>query len=354
MSRLRRSLAARDFLTRNGMEEARRVHLQGDASSRAYETVGMEGRPVTILMNSPRMPDGPPIRDGKPYSQIAHLAESVAPFVAIAEALRANGVASPEILAQDLEAGFLLIEHLGSGGFLEGGAPVPERYAAAAALLAAMHGRDWPTGLPLGEGLYRLPAYDREAMLIEVQLMADWYIPFMTGAPLSDSDRQDFLDGWNSVLDGLSDARPTIVLRDYHSPNLIWRPDRSGTDRLGVIDFQDALHGPAAYDVASLAQDARVTIPEELERQTLEAYVAGRAGQPGFDSAGFRNDYAIMAAQRNSKILGIFVRLDRRDGKPHYLAHLPRIRDYLGRALAYEALAPLREVYARFGLEAGK
>ncbi|TKB29565.1 MAG: bifunctional tRNA (adenosine(37)-N6)-threonylcarbamoyltransferase complex ATPase subunit type 1 TsaE/phosphotransferase, partial [Mesorhizobium sp.] len=142
----------------------------------------------------------------------------------------------------------------------------------------------------------------------------------------------------------------TLMLRDFHSPNLIWRADRSGHDRLGVVDVQDALIGPSAYDVASLAMDARVTISPEIEKHTLAAYIAARRAAGAFDENEFRETYAIMAAQRNSKILGIFVRLEKRDGKPYYLKHLPRIRDYLRRALAHPALAGLQDFYIAHGL----
>ena len=116
------------------------------------------------------------------------------------------------------------------------------------------------------------------------------------------------------------------------------------------MDFQDALIGPSAYDVASLAMDARVTMAPEIEKQTLDAYIAARQKAGAFDEASFREAYAIMAAQRNSKILGIFVRLEKRDGKPYYLKHLPRIRDYLRRALSHPALASLRDFYNTHGL----
>ena len=140
------------------------------------------------------------------------------------------------------------------------------------------------------------------------------------------------------------------MLRDFHSPNIIWRPEKKGHDRLGIIDFQDALIGPSAYDVASLAMDARVTVPPEIERRTVDAYVAARQCAGRFDEGAFAEAYAIMAAQRNSKILGIFVRLNERDGKPAYLKHLPRIKDYLDRALAHPALAELRDFYRGSGL----
>ena len=139
------------------------------------------------------------------------------------------------------------------------------------------------------------------------------------------------------MLQPALDAPTTWVLRDYHSPNLIWLPQRDGIRRIGLLDFQDAVMGPAAYDVASLLQDARVDVP------LLIRYLRGREDEPGFERERFIHLYALMAAQRASKILGIFARLDKRDGKPQYLRHLPRVWTYLQRALAPPALAPLAD-----------
>jgi len=139
----------------------------------------------------------------------------------------------------------------------------------------------------------------------------------------------------------------TWVLRDYHSPNLLWLPKRAGIARVGILDFQDALVGPAAYDLASLLQDARVDVPESIELALLGRYLRRRrAAEPDFDGGQFIALYVTLAAQRASKILGIFARLDRRDGKPQYLRHMPRIWDYLQRSLAHPALAPLNAWYA--------
>lgn len=350
LARLARSLEIRAFLNGAGWAHASRAFLTGDASARGYEVVSLPGRADRIVMNAPESPLGPEIRDGKSYAEIAHIARSVHAFVAVDRLLAEAGLAVPEIDATNLARGLLLISHLGHGTFLDGGEPVAERYAAAATLLADIHGRSLPRSVPLDGGTYTIPAYDREAMLIEAELLLDWYLPFVTGNPVQLSDRADFRAAWSAVLDRLAGCETSIVLRDYHSPNIIWRPERQGHDRLGVIDFQDALIGPAAYDVASLALDARVTIPVELERATVEAYAAARAAAGAFDRTAFDASYAIMGAQRNSKILGIFVRLDRRDGKPTYLRHLPRIREYLARALSHPALAEVRDLYARFGL----
>lgn len=353
LARLARSLEIRAFLDKAGWQGASRSFLTGDASARGYEVVRLPGRLERIVMNAPASPPSPPIRDGKSYAEIAHIARSVHAFVAVDKILAEGGLAVPKIDASDLDRGLLLISHLGDGLFLDDGNPVAERYAEAARLLAAMHGRTWPQSVAVDSGSYSVPPYDREAMLIEAELLLDWYLPYVTGKAVEESDRSAFRAAWNTVLDRLDGCETSIVLRDYHSPNIIWRPEQQGLDRLGVIDFQDALIGPAAYDVASLALDARVTIPPEVERSTVEAYATARAAAGTFDREAFEAAYAIMATQRNSKILGIFVRLDRRDGKPAYLRHLPRIREYLARTLVHPALAEVRELYARFGLGRG-
>ncbi|TPN84213.1 tRNA (adenosine(37)-N6)-threonylcarbamoyltransferase complex ATPase subunit type 1 TsaE [Mesorhizobium sp. CU2] len=350
--RAARSLAMRDFLDYAGWGDASRRYFVGDASARSYEIVSLPGQAPRVLMNSPRLVLGPPVRDGKPYAVIAHTAQSVAAFVAIDRALLAAGVSVPVIHAQDLDQGFLLIEHLGSEGFLgSDGQPIAERYEAAAELLAMMHDEAWPEHMEAAPGVFHdVPPFDRDAMLIEADLLVDWYVPWITGKPANDDLRAGYHAAWNAVLDRLAGSEYTLMLRDFHSPNIIWRAERNGLDRLGIVDVQDALIGPAAYDVASLAMDARVTVSPEIERRTFAAYVAARRSAGAFDEATFAEAYAIMAAQRNSKILGIFVRLEKRDGKPYYLKHLPRIRDYLRRALAHPELSKLKDFYMAHGL----
>lgn len=350
--RIVRSLAARDFLEAAGWGKADRTPFPGDASARAYETVSLQGEADRILMNSPALVPGPPVRGGRAYAEIAYSARDVSAFVAVDLALQEAGLAVPEIHAQDLDGGFLLISHLGSEPFLDAGEPVPQRYEAAAELLAFIHGRKWPAHIGIGRSgrSHDVPPFDREALMIEVELLLDWYVPYATGRQAGAALRAGFAQEWNRLIDRLETAERSLVLRDFHSPNIVWRDDRSGRDRLGLLDFQDALMGPAAYDVASLAMDARVTISEPLEKRTVAAYVAARRHDPAFDPVAFSEAYAIAAAQRNSKILGIFVRLDRRDGKPQYLRHLPRIRAYVGRALAHPSLAGLAALYRRNGL----
>ena len=346
--RLARARAIQSLLDRSGFGEARRDFMLGDASVRAYERLTDEasGRKA-IMMIAPRRPDGPAIRLGKPYSTLVHLAESVHAFVAVGNGLLAEGFSAPEIYGSDLEAGLLVIEDLGPEGVIDAQGPIPERYKAAVEALAALHARDLPTELPVVDGLiHPLHRYDLEALTIEAELLLDWYFPYAAKRSPNASVRLSFIDHWVSTLEPIVTGPKTWTLRDYHSPNLIWLPEREGHRKVGMIDYQDCVLGHPAYDVVSLAQDARVTVPETLELQLLAAYArARRTEDPSFDLKAFTAAYAIMGAQRATKILGIFIRLDRRDGKPAYLRHLPRIEAYLRRCLAHPALARLRGWY---------
>jgi aminoglycoside/choline kinase family phosphotransferase len=318
--------------------------MQGDASTRLCERLVKPDGQTAVLMVSPARPDGPPVRRGKPYSAIAKLAETVHAFVAVDRGLRALGFSAPKIYGEDLNNGLLILEDLGSAPVVDENGPIPERYGEATRLLARLHATRLPPVLPVTEGHeHALPPYDLEALLIEAELLADWYVPHIGGAQLSGSARAEFVSLWSDALSEVLSGPKTWTLRDYHSPNLIWLPERHGIKRVGLIDFQDAVLGPPAYDVVSLLQDARVTVPAELELKLVSLYARERkAGDRSFDVAGFARAYAIMGAQRATKVLGIFARLDKRDGKPHYLKHLPRIETYLSRNLAHPALAALR------------
>jgi len=301
-----------------------------------------------VLMNAPRRPDGPPVRNGKPYSAIAHLAEDIVPYVAIALGLRDRNLSAPTILQADLDRGFLIMEDLGNERIVAGDPPAPieERYEAAVDLLLSLHRRKLPERLPVAPRReYFIPTYDIDAFLIEAELLLDWYLT-AAGVKVTDSLREEFTALWRQALAPAIEAPPTWVLRDYHSPNLLWLPERESVARIGLLDFQDAMMGPPAYDLASLLQDARVDVPETLEVTLLSRYVRGRLYDQRFDAPGFARIYATLAAQRATKILGIFARLDRRDGKPQYLRHIPRLLRYLNRSLAHPDLAPLKAWYA--------
>jgi N-acetylmuramate 1-kinase len=338
----------RQFLTDTGYIDARRKRMAGDASIRSYARLLRDDGAV-ILMNSPRRPDGPAIYDGKAYSAAVHLAEDVKPFVAMANGLRGRGYSAPQIHHADLDDGFLITEDFGAVGFIADDPPQPiaERYEAAADLLAQMHREDLPAALPLAPQLdYPIPVFDAEALLVEIGLMLEWYLPDR-GVQPTDALRAEFVAMWRKLLEAPAAASKTWVLRDFHSPNLIWLGDRSGVARVGVLDFQDAVLGPAAYDLVSLLQDARIDVPEAIELALLTRYIkARREADANFDAADFAGLYALMSAQRNTRLLGTFARLNRRDGKPQYLRHQPRIWTYLNRSLAHPSLASVRAWYA--------
>jgi hypothetical protein len=224
--------------------------------------------------------------------------------------------------------------------------PVAERYERATDLLVDLHRRKLPDLLTVAPHIdYRMPVYDLEAFLIEAELLLDWYLPHR-GAAAGAGGRALFRSLWRDALRPALYAPRTWVLRDYHSPNLLWLGDRDGVAAVGLLDFQDAVMGPAAYDLASLLQDARIDVPEELEAALFARYVQGRREAQGeFDAEAFALLYATLAAQRATKILGIFARLDRRDGKPQYLRHLPRVFACLRRTLTHPGLAALDDWY---------
>ena len=338
----------RRFLDGAGYLEARRQRMAGDASTRSYARLIREDGAV-ILMNSPRRPDGPAIYRGKSYSAAVHLAEDVKPFVAIAHGLRARGFSAPAIHYADLEAGFLITEDFGTAGVIEGdpSQPIAERYEAATDMLAALHREAPATTLPLAPHVsYAIPVFDTEALMIEIGLMLEWYLPDRD-AEVNDDRRGEFVAMWRQLLEKPAAAPRTWVMRDFHSPNLIWLGERAGISRVGILDFQDTVLGPAAYDLVSLLQDARIDVPEQLELALLTRYIkTRRSDDANFDPGGFAEIYAIMSAQRNTRLLGTFARLNRRDGKPQYLQHQPRIWTYLKRSLAHPALSVLRDWYA--------
>ncbi|WP_089177317.1 tRNA (adenosine(37)-N6)-threonylcarbamoyltransferase complex ATPase subunit type 1 TsaE [Bosea sp. AS-1] len=346
--RLAIAVAARRLIDKAGWGEARRDFMLGDASTRAYERLTRPTGETAVLMISPPRADGPPIRMGKPYSAIAHLAESVEAFVAMDRGLRSLGYSAPEILAEDLNTGLLVIEDLGSEGVLDAeGRPIAERYEATAQLLADLHRHTLPTILPVAEGRdHIIPDYDKQALAIETELILDWYGPHIAGVTLPAVTQAEFGRIWGTLFDEILAAPTTWTLRDIHSPNLIWLAGRDGIAKVGIIDFQDAVLGNPAYDLVALGQDARVDVPAALELKLLATYgSARRADAPDFDLAHFARAYAILGAQRNTKIAGIFARLDKRDGKPGYLKHLPRIEAYLRRNLEHPALAELKGWY---------
>jgi aminoglycoside/choline kinase family phosphotransferase len=309
------------FLAAAGWGDAERRTLAGDASFRRYDRL-IRGGESAVLMDAP-----PPQED-------------VRPFLTVAGILRGLGLSAPAVLAQDVAAGLLLLEDLGDGTYtrlLASGADEAALYALAVDALIELQRRFDPAAAPL-------PPYDEVRLLAEAALLVDWYVPAMTGEAAPDALRRSYLDAWRTVLPQAAGAATTLVLRDYHVDNLLHLPRRAGIAACGLLDFQDAVLGPASYDLVSLLEDARRDVPPALAERMIERYLAAF---PGIDRRAFLASYAVLGAQRNCKIVGIFTRLWRRDGKPQYLPHIARVWRLIERDLAHPALAPVAEFLAR-------
>lgn len=243
-ARAERISHVRGFLDASGYGEAARRRMQGDASTRIFERLTLADQ-TAVLMNAPPHPDGPPVRDGRPYSAVAHLAENTIPYVAVAAGLRKRNISTPVILHADTDRGLVIMEDLGDERIVgdDPPAPIEERYQTAVDLLIALHRRRLPETLPLTPDRdYRLPRYDMDAFLIEAELLLDWYLPSVE-APASEAERAEFVALWREALAPAVAAPATWVLRDCHSPNLLWLADRQDIARIGVLDFQDAVIG---------------------------------------------------------------------------------------------------------------
>jgi tRNA threonylcarbamoyl adenosine modification protein YjeE len=341
---LKRLEAIEDFLKQHGWSGVQRHFLEGDASFRRYERLTRDGRDY-VLMDMPARPDGPPVKHGKPYSQIAHLAEDIRAVVAVNAHLRSLGYSAPETYAADLANGLAIIEDLGSrvyGRMMLAHGDMREPQEEAVRLLADMARHEWPQETPAAPGiLHRIPLYDRDALEIETELLIEWFWPFLKGTLPSSEERESFRAIWSRLFGRIDRERRVWTLRDFHSPNLMWLPERQGLARVGLIDTQDCVLGHPAYDLASMLQDARVDVAFDVADRLFDYYVSLRAKSPSFDAAEFKLAFAILGAQRATKILGIFARLSKRDGKHGYLRHMPRVSRYLERNLQHPELSEL-------------
>lgn len=301
---------ADQFIAAAGWEGAEIVPLAGDASFRRYFRV-VRGEESAVLMDAP-----PPHEDPRP-------------FISIAEHLTEQGFSAPEIYARDLDRGLVLIEDFGSERMREaiGLFPTQERaiYEGVTDLLVELH----------QQKAAPVRAYDAQEYHRETALFAEWNCP---AVGLNDVDVDGFAAAWDEVLAPVIEQQklPVTVLRDYHAENIMLLPDRRAHARWGLLDFQDALAGHPAYDLVSILEDARRDVPVEIEAAMIDRYCAARGCEDEF-----RNAYWVLGAQRNTKIIGIFTRLSKRDGKHHYLDFLPRMWGLLERDLAQPVLAPV-------------
>lgn len=309
-----RARAAAAFVRAAGWTNATLEPLSGDASFRRYFRVAAGGR-QGILM------DAPPDR------------ENVGPFLHIGTALRAFGYAAPEVLASDTAQGFLLLEDLGDDLFnvvLRGGADELPLYDAAVDVLRDLHRRDVPDGVP---------KFDAARILREVSLFVEWTLPALLGEAPTLQTTEAFRELWQDAMAPLLETRPVLCLFDYHAENLIWLPQRDGLKRVGLLDFQDAVAGPPAYDLISLLEDARRDVSPTVVAHEIARYLED---VPRDQHDAFRASYAVAGAQRNTRILGVFGRLFLRDNKPSYLSLMPRVWRHLENDLQVPHLKELR------------
>jgi aminoglycoside/choline kinase family phosphotransferase len=322
------------FLASLGWDKAQRVALVQDASPRQYVRLqGPKGR--AILMSAPPAPV-------QPYAARAKLASNdCGAFVCLARELSQRGFLAPEILGADLEQGLVLLEDLGDDLFFDVIKNDPSRetelYEAAVSTLAALARSTFGPQARYQDHGWPIRAYDEEALLAETELLLDWYLP-EANVTLSEHQQQALQATWAALFTAHLAGPPVLVLRDYHAQNLLWLPERDGLARVGLLDFQDAVFGHPAYDLLSLLQDARRDVSPALETPLIAQFVA-QAKLP--DLAAFTRAYHVLGAQRAAKILGIFVRLARRDGKQRYLSLLPRVEAQFVQNLLRPELAPL-------------
>lgn len=297
------------FIAQAGWAEAQIAPLPGDASFRRYFRIGRGSGETAMLMHAP-----PPNEDPRP-------------FLMVAQWLANNGLRAPKIIAEDSISGWVLLEDFGDGRLREWLDANPDDEA-----------RLYANAVDTLVGLHRLPpgpfaAYDLAEYQREADLFVEWFCP----AKGLETDARDWRAAWDVVLAPVLTRQGVTVLRDYHAENIMLPPD--GTQ--GLIDFQDALVGHPAYDLVSLLQDARRDVTPMIERSMIDRYVS--QAQPGGE---FEADYAVLGAQRNAKIVGIFTRLAQRDGKPRYLALIPRVWALLERDLTHSALRPVANWFA--------
>lgn len=307
------------FLTHAGWGDATRAPLSGDASFRRYIRLTRNARSVLVM-------DAPP----------SH--EDVRPFVLVGRHLRLMDFSAPEILAEDEEHGFLLLEDFGDTTFtnlLKDGADETTLYQLATDVLIALHAIEVETATPDW-----LAPYDDGKLRDEAALLLDWFMP-AHNLEVDTAARAAFERIWYDLFAHVHAGDRTLVLRDFHVDNLMRLDDRKGVKACGILDFQDALAGHPAYDLMSLLEDARRDIAPELQGEMKDRYFNALDIQ-GTGRDAFERAYAILAAQRHAKVIGIFTRLDRRDGKPIYLKHIDRVWRLLEAALDHPALADMK------------
>lgn len=314
---MERSERIEQFLTAQGLEGAERVPVKADASFRRYERV-ITGERSFIVM------DAPPAQ------------ENVQAFITITHLLQQFGLSVPEIHAEDEANGLLLLEDFGDHLFSLYLHAEPEDearlYLAAVDVLLTLKKQS------TSDIAQKISPYGTASLLKELAIFGDWFLPQVMEAERLEPARQEFMQLWKNLLNSAGLMQHVLVLRDFHAENLMWLADRKGVARVGLLDYQDALWGDRAYDLVSILQDARRDVAPETVAMCMEHYVR----HAGEDWKDFKRRYAILGAQRNLKIIGIFIRLCVRDGKTDYLHYLPRVWRLLAKDLNHDALEPVK------------
>jgi aminoglycoside/choline kinase family phosphotransferase len=312
----KRALLLDNFLSGTNWRNAKRTPLAGDASLRRYERLfdGATGRHAIVM-------DAPPDKG-----------EDVRPFLKVAEYLRANGLAAPEIYDADERAGFLVLEDFGHDLFdvVCDSAPDKEQnlYAAAVDVLAVL------AQAPALEN-----AQDYHPKMLDLALACfKWYAEPASGRELGDA-RATCAEAFAPLIASLGAGKVTI-LRDFHAQNLLWLPDRAAPENVGLLDFQDAMLGHPAYDLISLTTDARRDVSPDIQKMCIDRFV----DQMSFDPVQFARDAAICSVQRNLRILMIFARMSLYFKKPHYVDLIPRVWRHLMTDLTHPDLASVAAV----------
>ncbi len=346
---LPRSEALTRLLKDTGFSEAARTPLAGDASSRRYERLALGSRRAVLMDAGPSAESAPCPPGATPaqrrelgWNATSRLAASrVEAFVAVAGHLRAMGLAAPEIYGADFEAGYAVLEDLGDNLYAriiaDGGADEIKLYQEAARVLAHAHAAPPPSRLE-GPGGARWPLLEYDALALEVNadLFVDW-LPRAAEVRIDDAARAR----WEQIRDALIVKAlgfpRAFTIRDYHAENLLWLPEREGLARVGLLDFQDAVRGWRAWDFAMLLDDARRDVSAAARKGAIAAYLdaAGAAEAP------FERELAVLGALNAMRILGRFAQLAH-DGKPRYLAYMPREWGHLARSLQHPALEDAR------------
>ena len=350
-----REAERRAFIAASGWGEAEVESFPGDASTRRYFRL-THGDEVAVLMDALRGAEAPAEPEGASaadraalgYNALARLAgPEPAAFAGLSNELVIRGFSAPKILAADLEAGLLLLEDFGQGVYANVIEANPSMeaplYEAAVECLAEIYRSSFPAKMSFKDARWRVRDYDETALLTETHLFLDWYAKDK-GAGISVGARAEWNTIWRGLFEVLDAHAPGLALRDFHAENLFWLPERDSVSKVGLIDFQDGLFVHPAYDLVSFLEDARRDVSPEL----IDPLISQFCEQAKLsDEAGFRRAYAVLGAQRNAKILGIFVRLAERDGKPSYRDLIPRVHAHFVKNLSGEIFADLRQWFER-------